>query len=657
MTAMLVSNNIRKIIMKILEKYFYIITAVLAFIVYLFTIAPSVVQIDSGELAAVQATLGIAHPTGYPLFTIVGYIFSLIPLQFTKIFQLNLLATIYCSTAVGVFTYTVKLCLDNVALFSSKQQLKTETSKSKKKKKQKAEKEKPLNEISEITRIISAVFGGLALAFSNTFWFQSTSVEVYSLHLLLITIIILMLIKAYIFSFKGDEIKPWLIFAVVLALGFTNHMTTLLILPGTAYIYFLRYKINQASLKRVLIMILIFIPVLLIIYSYLPIRASQNPMINWGNPIDLERILRHISGKQYQVWLFSSMEAAKKQFVYFIEALPLEFHFTLIIAVVGLFTSFIKAKKLFLFLIITFFATVLYSINYDIHDIDAYFLLAFLMIAFFSAFGTVKLFTMKGASDRVVILILGIILAIQFYFNLDKVNQSNVYTFEDYTKALVGSVSEDAIIFSYQWDFFISESYYYQFVENYRTDVKIVDKELLRRSWYYNQLNNYDPELLRGIENEIKQFLVALQPFERSENFDANKLEKLYRTIMSKLIITNIDKRDFYIAPELVEQEMKRGEFTLPPGYNLVPDLFLFKVIKGNEYVPAANPDFTIRFPEKRNHYIDSIERFVGTLLSNRAAYEIRFGKSERAKVYIQKIISDLPNFRIPPQLQQIIKD
>ncbi|MBT8380305.1 MAG: DUF2723 domain-containing protein [Ignavibacteria bacterium] len=643
--------------MKYFEKYYYLVTTLFVFIVYMFTIAPSVVQIDSGELASVQATLGIAHPTGYPLFTIIGYIFSLLPLPVTKIFQLNLLASIYCSATVGIFIYTIKLCLDNLSLFAGKRTSKTRKSKSKKKKKQISEKENPQNKLSEIIKIISAVFGGLVLAFSKTFWFQSTSVEVYSLHLILITLIMLTLVKAYVLSFKNDEINTWLLFAVVLALGFTNHMTTLLILPGTAYLYFSRYKINQVSLKRVLVMILIFLPILILVYSYLPIRASQNPIINWGNPIDMETILRHISGKQYQVWLFSSMEAAKKQFVYFIEALPLEFYISLAASVIGLFFSYIKAKKLFLFLIIIFLTTVLYSINYDIHDIDAYFLLAFVMIAFFSALGAVKLLTLKGFSNQVIMVILAFVLAIQFYFNVGKANQSNVYTFEDYTTELMSSVSNNAIIFSYQWDFFISASYYYQFVEDYRTDVKIVDKELLRRSWYYNQLNNYDPDLLNGIQNEIDQFLVALQPFERSENFDPNKLENLYRTIMSKLITTNIDKRDFYIAPELVEQEMKRGEFVLPQGYSLVPDLFLFKVVKGNEYVPAANPDFKIRFPEKRNHYIDSIERFIGTILSNRAAYEIRFGKTERAKLYVQKIMSDLPDFRIPPQLQQIIKN
>jgi len=105
--------------MELAKKYFYVLTGFVVFIVYLFTLAPSVVQIDSGELAAVQATLGIAHPTGYPLFTIIGYIFSLIPLPFTIIYQLNLLAAVFCSAGIAVFVYTAKLLLDNLNLFST----------------------------------------------------------------------------------------------------------------------------------------------------------------------------------------------------------------------------------------------------------------------------------------------------------------------------------------------------------------------------------------------------------------------------------------------------------------------------------------------------------------------------------------------------------
>lgn len=644
--------------MTIAKKYFYVITALFVFIIYLITLAPSVVQIDSGELAAVQATLGIAHPTGYPLFTMLGYLFSLVPLPFTKILQLNILAAIYCSAAVGVFTYTIKYCLDNLSVFKSKGSNQREAAKKGKKKgKYQIEKEFSKVELSDHIKLLTAVFGGLILAFSRTFWFQSTSVEVYSLHLLLMTLIILFLLMAYVKSFKNDKLAHWFVFAFFLALGFTNHLTTLMILPATAYLYFSRYKFTTASFVRLGLMILLFIVILVAVYSYLPLRASQNPILNWGNPIDWERIYRHITGRQYQVWLFTSFDSAGKQFSFFWSILPFEFFVGLILVVVGLFSSLFKSKKLGLFVLITFVFTVLYSINYDIHDIDSYFLLAFVMLAFFAALGALKILEMKSLPKNYGLIGLAIVLAIQLFFNFVKVNQSGVYTFEDYTKAVLNTVPENSIIFSYQWDYFISASYYYQYVENYRRDVAVIDKELLRRSWYYNQINNHDSKVLTGVNNEIGQFLIALQPFERDEKFDSKRLENLYQVIMSNLIKTNVKERDYFIAPELVEQEMKRGEFKLPDGYTLVPYLLLYKVVKGNEYVPAPDPDFTIRIASNRNLYIDNIENMAGRMLSNRAYYEVQNGRSDRAKMYLKKILQDLPGFKLHPALQEILKN
>ena len=643
--------------MTLVKKYFYFITAVFAFIIYLFTLAPSVVQIDSGELAAVQATLGIAHPTGYPLFTVLGYIFSLIPLPLTTIFQLNILAAIYCSAAVGVFTYTIKYCLDHLSSFKTKNAIKKELSKKEKKKsKEQTATEKQID-IPDNFKLLTAVFGGLILAFSRTFWFQSTSVEAYSLHLLLITLILLFLLKAYLNSFENDKLTHWLVFAFFLALGFTNHLTTLMILPGTAYLYFSRYKFKSASFKKLALMILLFFVVLVVVYSYLPLRASQNPILNWGNPVDWERIYRHITGRQYQVWLFTSFDSAGKQFNHFWSILPFEFFVGLLLAVVGLLVSIFKSRKLAWFILITFVFTVLYSINYDIHDIDSYFLLAFVMLSFFAAFGALKILEMKRLQRNLVIIILTVVIAIQLFFNFIKVNQSGVRTFEDYTKAVLNTAPKNSIIFSYQWDYFISASYYYQFVEDYRKDVTVIDKELLRRSWYSNQINYHDTKVLNGVRNEIDQFLVALQPFERDEKFDSNKLEALYQLIMSKLISTNINQRDYFIAPELVEQEMRRGEFKLPEGYNLVPHLFFYKVVEGNEYVPAPNPDFQIRIASNRNAYIDNIENMVGRMLSHRAYYEVQNGRSDRAKIYLQKILRDLPGFMLHPALMEVLKN
>lgn len=649
--------------MNLLNKYLSIIVSILVFIIYLITLAPSVIQIDSGELAAVQLTLGIAHPTGYPLYTILGYVFSLIPLPFTNIYQMNLLAAIYCAAAVGFFVQSAKLVLDNLSAFT----LQKCTPVKKQKKKNRKEKEEttgPKNvnkEIPDIVKIFVTAIGGFILAFSKTFWFQSTSVEVYSLHVLLLCVIIFILLKAYLQNEEQNKgiRNSWYLLAIALGLGFSNHMTTLLILPAIAYLFFSKFGFNKSSIKKMFLMIAIFTPLLTLIYSYLPWRASQQPILNWGNPIDLERILRHISGKQYQVWLFSSMEAAKKQLGYFFSALPAEFNIALVPILLGIIFTYNFSKKLFVFLIVVFTSTVLYSINYDIVDIDAYFLLAYIALSFFSIVGLIKLYSLLKQSKHkdLVVIAASLILTIIFAsYNYKKVNQSNTWIFEDYSKSLINSTGKNSIILSYQWDFFISASYYFQNIENIRKDVIIIDKELLRRSWYYNQLNRNYPELFSGFGNEVNIFLEALKPFERSENYNAQLLENLYRQIMTKLVLTNIDKYNIYLAPEMVETEMQKGEFTLPPDYYLVPDLFLFRIVRTKDYVPANEPNFTLQFPEQRNYYSNFIEEKLGSMLARRAVYEMQFNKQDRAKVFINKIKNDLPGYKLSPQLMKAIE-
>ncbi|MFO7446482.1 MAG: DUF2723 domain-containing protein, partial [Ignavibacteriaceae bacterium] len=254
--------------MEILKKYYLIVISAAVFIIYLITLAPSVIQIDSGELAAVQAMPGIAHPTGYPLFTLTGYLFSLIPLPFSMIYKLNILAALWCTSGVFVFVVTAKLLLENVNQFKHKKVIS-------KKDKRKREEPSITAELPEMKKVTAIIAGALILAFSKTFWFQSTSVEVYSLHIFLITFTVFLLLKAYLK--KDNDLKQWLVFSVVLALGFTNHMTMLLILPGTAYLFFLKHGFNKKAFNKIGLMLLVFFPVLILIYSYLPVRAAQDP--------------------------------------------------------------------------------------------------------------------------------------------------------------------------------------------------------------------------------------------------------------------------------------------------------------------------------------------------------------------------------------------
>jgi hypothetical protein len=660
----------------IIKKYYPYLTGLLVFIVYLFTLAPSVMEIDTGELATDLLTLGIAHPTGYPLFTIVGHLFSLIPLPGSGIYRMNLLAALWCSCAITVFVFISKTVLENIDLFQSKKiSVQPKESKKNRKKGEKEIKAEPAVNtfsFSENIIILASVFGGLILAFDKTFWTQSTSIEVYSLHALLVMLVIYFLIKAYISQNSVETFSvqnKWLVFSVVLALCFSNHMTSIFILPGIAYFYFLKNKLSKNSIRLIGKMLLVFFPILMVIYSYLPIRALQNPIMNWSNPIDLERILRHISGKQYQVWLFTSFDAAAKQFSHFIDILFGnylsggsffgEYNIGLFFIVIGILASFKYAKRFWGFLAITFAFTILYSINYEINDIDSYFLLGFISLAFFSVFGIlwlIKLLKSKNQPYLIPIGIISVFILIQCFINFRENNDHNVHVYEDYTKSLIGSVDKNSLILSYQWDYFVSAAYYFQNVENYRKDVIIVDKELLRRSWYYNQIERNHPGIVSSIQPDVNVFLSALVPFERSEQFDPNLLETSYRRIMADLITSNIDKRSVYIGPELIENEMQNGSFSIPDGYDIVPDLFLFKVVKKDAgYVPAKNPDFTIRFENKDNKYSMAIENITGAMLVRRALYEFQHNKPGKAALYTAKIKKDFPDYVIPANLSKAL--
>lgn len=240
-------------------------------------------------------------------------------------------------------------------------------------------------------------------------------------------------------------------------------------------------------------------------------------------------------------------------------------------------------------------------------------------------------------------------------FNFSKVNQSNLYIFEDYTKSILTDVKKDALILTYQWDYLVSPAYYFQFVENYRRDVCIIDKELLRRSWYYLQLQNNYPDVLDEIKSETHAFLNAVKPFERNENFDPNLLENIYRRIMTNLIVTNIDERECYIAPELVQNEMRLGEFTLPEGFYLVPEGMLYKVVRENKYYEYKFPEHKIRNSGHINMYVEQLSNMIPMMYFNRALYEIQYNNIVEAKRYIEKIQNEYPEYRINPEILKLV--
>ncbi len=634
-----------------LKKYYAEITAVLAFIIYNFTMAPSVMEIDAGELATVQTTLGIAHPTGYPLFTILGYLFQKIPLPLSPIYKANLFAAFFCALGIWIFIkFSVLILKHSLNVGALPQQTK--------RKKGSKNSQHAIEKLSDTVIIFSAVCSGIILAFNKTIWTQSTSVEVYSLQIFLIGWIIFTVIKAYFRS--EDKLTNWAWFGFVLALGFSNHMTTLLLLPFGAILFFMREKLNSSCYKKIIFSLAAFVPTIILFYSYLPIRASMKPILNWGNPVSLENFFRHVSGKQYQVWMFSSIDAAKEHLTQFLKEFPGEFGYAgLIIGLIGIYFSYKAARKIFYALLVTFIFAVLYTVNYDIHDLDSYFSTAYIIFSVFIAFGFVQLWIYakdEFNNQRTAAVILLAASLFPLALNYADVDESGIHTYEDYTKAVLNSTDRNSIILSYQWDYFVSASYYFHYVEGFRKDVTVIDKELLRRSWYYLQLERDFPEVMKNLNPETSAFLNAVKLFERGDDFDPHVIEQCYRNFMTELVAKNITGKSFYVGPEMVQNEMQRGEFSLPQGYQVVPDLLLFKVVKGNEYVPAADPNFSVRIPNRKDHYTGFIENITASMLTYRAMYELQFNKVERAKIYIDKVKHDFPDFRLPPQIEDRIQ-
>jgi len=199
-------------------KYILAVSSgVVCFIIYLITLHPSVGFIDCGELAAVCYTFGVPHPTGYPLFLMIGFVFSHLPLPGTVIYKLNLLSAVESSAAVVITFYSVVVILENILPVYLKSKSKSKGGK----------KEFVEAKASNKTQIyLIALFVSILTGLTKTYWFEATQVEVYAAHSLFIAILFYYCIKI-LFSLKELNKKNWILLFLFFGLSFANHSTTI----------------------------------------------------------------------------------------------------------------------------------------------------------------------------------------------------------------------------------------------------------------------------------------------------------------------------------------------------------------------------------------------------------------------------------------------
>lgn len=597
------------------------LSSVIALIVYILTLAPDVYFIDSGEFAAALVQFNICHPTGYPLFTLLGKIFTSIPLE-NKIYLVNLFTAIISAFSIFTFFYLCEYIIGT--LFRA-------------------------DKLSQIMVNILSAGSALIFAFDFTSWNTSNSVEVYSLHKLFLALLLLIFTKA-INTKSSRKDTLWILFAFILGLSFGNHMTTIFMSVGCLVYFFSLYGFNKTTFKRILMMAVPFI-LGLSIYLVLVIRADKAYM-SWGLPDNFERFYRHVSGKQFSVWMFSSWDTTVKQFKHFIDIFPKEFaYLPLILALIGLIKIFIKNKKFFWFTLLLFAFNIAYAINYDIYDIDSYFLLSFMVTTIWAAVGlfTISEYVMNKLRDKrlaiavatgISILMPVIMLAIHYKAN----DESKNYFVKDYTHNIYNSTKPNSILISSQWDFMVAPSWYYQYVKGERPDLIILDKELMKRGWYIPMIEKNFPELYSRAKTEFDAYNVELQKFEKyterylhpKSDFDITELKKIqntYAELLTAIVKSNSDK-NIYVTYEV--DANKQEPFAT--DYFRIPEGLLIRYSKTKDF------DNSYKFPEFRYEITNDDEYHYKFLMlayysayTNCAQYLLNNNRPDDAEMLIKK--------------------
>ena len=88
------------------------LAAGLAFGLYWFTLAPTVMWYDMGEFAVGSGVLGIGHNSGYPLYMILGKLFTLLPIGDVA-YRVNLMSAVWGSASVFLLFLIVRKTTKN----------------------------------------------------------------------------------------------------------------------------------------------------------------------------------------------------------------------------------------------------------------------------------------------------------------------------------------------------------------------------------------------------------------------------------------------------------------------------------------------------------------------------------------------------------------
>ncbi len=298
-----------------------ILAGLISFAVYVWSAAPNVTLLDSGEFLVAAQHFGVPHPTGYPLWTLLSWLFLLLPIG-NAAWEVAIFSGLCAAAAVGLCA----ALLSNIQVWCYGAHL--------------------AGKARLLPRIVALSFS-LMLAFSQSMWSQAVIAEVYALHALLIAVF-LVLCYSWVQRPANDRLMLGIFFT--LALSFSNHHLTISLAPlpyllilllrrrafldwlfaglMTTLLGYLGFAIlseDPAVLKtairffycvalafgifvwlrrgRLRWRLIAFLPIAvaagLLPYAYMPLASSTNPPMNWGYTRDSGGFFFSINRSQY----------------------------------------------------------------------------------------------------------------------------------------------------------------------------------------------------------------------------------------------------------------------------------------------------------------------------------------------------------------------
>lgn len=335
-------------------------------LLYGLTTAPSIVELfdDSLEFQLVLPTLSIPHPTGYPLYALLGGLWSRILLPFgTWAWRVNILSALSGAVAL-IFLYGVGRKLTG----------------------------------SRTSALVAVV----AFALGPVWWSQTTIAEVYALH----NLILLATLWAALGAPPTDRVQAerrLLWFGLLAGLGLAHHRTALLGLFWIL-IYQLWQIYVQAGVRPRLTKPILISLAPLLLYLYLPIRAASGAAdLEGAYQNSWDGFWRHVLALDYGAFFAANPLAVSRQAGHWLNLFVAQMGWpALLLAMAGAVLSFLRPRRRgeWILLLAIWMTNLLFVLNYQVGDAEVFAIPLFWIGALWGANGADHLTQRARASLR-----------------------------------------------------------------------------------------------------------------------------------------------------------------------------------------------------------------------------------------------------------------